>query len=178
MQSLIETKIDEECLVWSCATGTQAVELAEKHRPNILFLDILIPEKDGLTVLKEVRTFLPDATVVIISAFSEFSYAQQAIDLKVFKYLLKPVKPREIEEVVRHVVGQQEKAAETSSKTPINDGCEETIGFVREAVRFIQKNFREKLTLEIVSAHVYMNPQYFSRVFKKENWCFLHRLCQ
>ncbi|MGP5427858.1 response regulator transcription factor [Enterococcus malodoratus] len=167
LQSLIETKIDEECLVWSCATGTQAVELAEKHRPNILFLDILIPEKDGLTVLKEVRTFLPDATVVIISAFSEFSYAQQAIDLKVFKYLLKPVKPREIEEVVRHVVGQQEKAAETSSKTPINDGCEETIGFVREAVRFIQKNFREKLTLEIVSAHVYMNPQYFSRVFKK-----------
>ncbi|WP_413537926.1 response regulator [Enterococcus malodoratus] len=164
LQSLIETKIDEECLVWSCATGTQAVELAEKHRPNILFLDILIPEKDGLTVLKEVRTFLPDANVVIISAFS---YAQQAIDLKVFKYLLKPVKPREIEEVVRHVVGQQEKAAETSSKTPINDGCEETIGFVREAVRFIQKNFREKLTLEMVSAHVYMNPQYFSRVFKK-----------
>lgn len=164
LQSLIETKIDEECLVWSCATGTQAVELAQKHRPNILFLDILIPEKDGLTVLKEVRTFLPDANVVIISAFS---YAQQAIDLKVFKYLLKPVKPREIEEVVRHVVGQQEKAAETSSKTPINDGCEETIGFVREAVRFIQKNFREKLTLEMVSAHVYMNPQYFSRVFKK-----------
>lgn len=167
LQSLIETKIDEECLVWSCATGTQAVELAQKHRPNILFLDILIPEKDGLTVLKEIRTFLPDATVVIISAFSEFSYAQQAIDLKVFKYLLKPVKPREIEEVVRHVVGQQEKAAEMSSKTPINDGCEETIGFVREAVRFIQNNFREKLTLEMVSAHVYMNPQYFSRVFKK-----------
>lgn len=167
LQSLIETKIDEECLVWSCATGTQAVELAQKHRPNILFLDILIPEKDGLTVLKEIRTFLPDATVVIISAFSEFSYAQQAIDLKVFKYLLKPVKPREIEEVVRHVVGQQEKAAEMSSKMPINDGCEETIGFVREAVRFIQKNFREKLTLEMVSAHVYMNPQYFSRVFKK-----------
>lgn len=167
LQSLIETKITEECLVWSCATGTQAVELARKHRPNILFLDILIPEKDGLTVLKEVRSFLPEATVVILSAFSEFSYAQQAIDLKVFKYLLKPVKPREIEKVLQLVVDQQKKAVETTTETPVNEKSEETLGFVREAVRFIQKNYREKLTLEMVSAHVYMNPQYFSRVFKK-----------
>ncbi|OUZ16603.1 hypothetical protein A5868_001525 [Enterococcus sp. 12F9_DIV0723] len=168
LQSLIESKISEECLVWSCATGTEAIELAQKYRPNILFLDILIPEKDGLTVLKDIRTFLPEAKVVILSAFSEFSYAQQAIDMQVSKYLLKPVKPKEIEEVLERIIGQMEKTKETVIETRGNTNCEEKLAFIKEAVRFIQKNFRDKLTLEMVSAHVYMNPQYFSRVFKKE----------
>jgi two-component system, response regulator YesN len=125
LQSLIESKISEECLVWSCATGTEAIELAQKYRPNILFLDILIPEKDGLTVLKEIRTFLPEAKVVILSAFSEFSYAQQAIDMQVSKYLLKPVKPKEIEEVLERIIGQMEKTKETVIETRGNTNCEE-----------------------------------------------------
>lgn len=168
LQALIEKTMSDDCLIWSCNTGTQAVELAQKYQPDILFLDILIPEKDGLTVLKEIRTFLPDAIVLILSALSDFSYAQKAIDLKVFKYILKPAKPREIEEVILSIIKKRKRTSEISLVSSINDSCEETVGFVREAVRFIQKNFRDTLTLEMVSSHVYMNPQYFSRVFKKK----------
>lgn len=168
LQTLIESKINDESLVWSCSTGTEALALAEKYHPNILFLDILIPEKDGLTVLKEVRTFLPETVVVILSAFSEFSYAQQAIDMHVFKYLLKPVKPKELEEVIERIIGKKETVKDPIIEEHVNGKNDEKLGFITEARRFIQKNFREKLTLEMVSAHVFMNPQYFSRVFKKE----------
>lgn len=167
LQMIIEKKFTDKCLVLSCATGTQAIEYAQKYLPNILFLDIMIPEKDGLSVLKEVRTFLPKATFVIISALSEFSFAQQAIDLNVHKYLLKPVTPREIEGIVQGVIDQQKKIADVAIKLTANSKYDEQFCFIQEAICFIQKNYREKLTLEMVSAHVYMNTQYFSRVFKK-----------
>lgn len=110
---------------------TQAIEYAQKYLPNILFLDIMIPEKDGLSVLKEVRTFLPKATFVIISAVSEFSLAQQAIDLNVHKYLLKPVTPREIEGIVQGVIDQQKKIADVAIKMTANSKYEEQFWFIQ-----------------------------------------------
>lgn len=167
LQSIVEENASDGTAVWSCATGTSAVELAKKHSPDTIFLDIMIPEKDGITALKEIRQFLPKAAVIILSAFSDFSYAQQAIDLNVCKYLLKPVKPREIIKILKHTEEQKELSDSVNAAADIAEE-KEPLNFVKEAVKFIHNNYHDKLTLETVSAHVYINPQYFSRVFKKE----------
>ncbi|MBL1224667.1 response regulator transcription factor [Enterococcus sp. BWR-S5] len=170
LKAIVMEEVSANHVVLSCSTGGEAVALAKQHCPEILFLDILIPEKDGLSVLEEIRTFLPDSKAVILSAFSDFSYAQKAIDLNVSKYMLKPVKPREITAILHRLMGEiadSKKQAVPEAEREIV-AITEIQGFIKEALHFIQENYKEKITLQKVSAHVYMNPQYFSRVFKRE----------
>ncbi|MDH6364094.1 two-component system response regulator YesN [Enterococcus sp. PF1-24] len=166
LEMIVEEELNGQGIIWTCATGVQAVELARQHCPSVIFLDILIPEKDGLTALEEIRQFLPQAKVIILSAFSDFTCAQKAIDLNVTKYLLKPAKPRDIIAVLQQALACTEEGnKQLEIKTP---ETLEVQGFVKDALHFIQEHYTERLTLETVSAHVFMNPQYFSRVFKKE----------
>ncbi|MBP1045819.1 AraC family transcriptional regulator [Enterococcus sp. BWM-S5] len=170
LKAIVMEEVSAKHVVLSCSTGGEAITLAKQHCPEIIFLDILIPEKDGLSVLEEIRTFLPDSKAVILSAFSDFSYAQKAIDLKVSKYMLKPVKPREIIAMLHRLIAE---LADTGRRPAADSDNEEITvseiqGFIKEALHFIQENYKEKITLQKVSAHVYMNPQYFSRVFKRE----------
>ena len=71
--------------------GLQAVELARLWRPDLLLLDIRMPGMTGLEAAEEIRTFLPYVRIALITAYGEFSYAQQAIRLHVSDYILKPV---------------------------------------------------------------------------------------
>lgn len=163
LATIVEKEVGTAFDVWTCITGNQAIELAKEKQPNIIFMDILIPEKDGLSALKIIKTFLPDVKVVVLSAFSDFSYAQKAIELNVNKYLLKPANPREIVAVLVELI------ALTSSEMPKEEPEQANYqSFIKEAIQFIEDKYRTQLTLEIVAAHVFMTPQYFSRVFKKE----------
>lgn len=170
LKAIVMEEVSANHVVLSCSTGGEAIALARQHCPEILFLDILIPEKDGLSVLEEIRSFLPESKAVILSAFSDFSYAQKAIDLNVSKYMLKPVKPREITAILHRLM---DEIIDSKKSTAVD--CEREVvaiteiqGFIKEALHFIQENYKEKITLQKVSAYVYMNPQYFSRVFKRE----------
>lgn len=159
LETIVTKEVGQTSDIWTCITGNQAIELAKEKRPNIIFMDILIPEKDGLSALKIIKTFLPDVKVIVLSAFSDFSYAQKAIELNVNKYLLKPAIPREIIVSLRELI---ESSVIEEKPEPAYQG------FINDAIQFIQQRYTEPLTLEVVSAHVFMTPQYFSRVFKKE----------
>lgn len=162
LATIVAKEVGQSLAIWTCITGNQAIELAKEKRPSIIFMDILIPEKDGLSALKIIKTFLPEVKVVVLSAFSDFSYAQKAIELNVNKYLLKPANPREIIASLNELIALSATVEKNQAVIP------DYQGFIKEAILFIQKKYTEPLTLEIVSAHVFMTPQYFSRVFKKE----------
>ncbi|AOY74611.1 response regulator transcription factor [Clostridium formicaceticum] len=174
-QEFLKTVMLDELLpedtILTCGSGVQAVQLAKQHRPNIIIMDIMISEMDGLTAAQEIRGFLPNACITILSAYSDFSYAQKAINLRVFEYLLKPVKPTAFKEVFRKMLESaskssvlvEEKPEEKSAKTK-----DDRQHFVEESIKYIKEHFREKLTLEMVASKVFMNPKYFSHVFKRE----------
>lgn len=74
-----------------CAeNGLEAISQLENNDIDLVFLDIQMPGLNGLEVLKEIRTKWPKTIVSIVSAFSEFKYAQQALELGACCYLLKP----------------------------------------------------------------------------------------
>jgi two-component system LytT family response regulator len=75
-------------LVAECADGKDAVEAVRRHRPDLVFLDVRMPEKDGFDVIREVgkEEFPP---VVFVSAFDDF--ALKAFDVRAVDYLLKPL---------------------------------------------------------------------------------------
>lgn len=150
--------------ILTCESGMQAVELAKQYRPDIIVMDILIPELDGLKAIQEIKKFLPRVPVMILSAYSDFSYAQTAIRLGVQEYLLKPIKPSVIKQAIHDLLA----AASATEEEDFSEPKINQIYFIEKSIQYIHDNFKQKLPLQLVSSYIYVNPQYFSRIFKKE----------
>lgn len=171
LKSLAEEELSENDGLFTCETGTEAIKLAKKHKPNIIIMDMLIPEIDGLAAIEKIRTFLPNACIAILSAYSDFSYAQKAINLSVFKYLLKPVKPTVFKKVFREMlenINNCEPEIDDCFTNNNTNSKDRQKCFIDKSIKYIKENFKEKLTLEEVASKAFMNPKYFSRVFKEE----------
>ncbi|MFW6313754.1 MAG: response regulator [Spirochaetota bacterium] len=69
----------------------EALEKMEQSIPDLLILDIRMPEMDGIEMLKIVRRNYPGARVILISGHDEFEYAREAIAARAFAYILKPI---------------------------------------------------------------------------------------
>ncbi len=87
--------------VFVAESGEQACAILEEHRIDIVLTDILMPGMDGIALAREVRERWPLARVIFLSGYDEFEYAQKAVGLAVFRYLMKPVGDDEILECVR-----------------------------------------------------------------------------
>jgi len=151
----------------TCEGGIQAVKLAKQYRPDMIVMDILIPEMDGLQALQEIRKFLPQACVMILSACSDFSYAQTAIRLRVQEYLLKPIKPSIFKQVF-HDLLTSVATCQVHADEEIVERKTNEVYFIEKSIKYIHDNFKQKLSLQLVSSNVFLNPQYFSRIFKQE----------
>ena len=171
LKSIILDELRKEDILLTCDSGLQAIQHAKQNKPDIIIMDVMMPEMDGLTAIQEIRRFLPNAYITILSAYSDFSYAQKAISNRVFEYLLKPVKPTVFKEVFCNMLKAYSSQTEQVKDIPLEKKDEVTTEkpfFIEEALKYIKDHYREKLTLELVAGKVFVNPKYFSHVFKKE----------
>ncbi len=98
-QSLIET-IDWEKIgfkvIGEAENGVEALELVEELEPDLLLTDIKMPFISGIDLARKVREIRPAMQIAFLSGYDDFSYAQQAIQYNIIKYLLKPISKDEI----------------------------------------------------------------------------------
>lgn len=73
------------------SNGAKALQMLKETAYDLLITDIRMPTMDGLTLCRHVHTQYPDCAIIIMSGYSDFEYAQQAIEYGVRCYLLKPV---------------------------------------------------------------------------------------
>lgn len=85
-------------------TGKEVLDCLEKEAYDILFTDIKMPIMDGLELSKRAMLIQPDLNIVIISAYGEFPYAKQAINIGVSEYILKPIHIDEFNKVVDKII--------------------------------------------------------------------------
>lgn len=79
-----------QCEVIEAAkNGQEGLELALKHRPDIIISDIKMPLLTGIEMIEEIEKHYQPA-VIFITAFNEFEYARKAVSLSSVEYLLKP----------------------------------------------------------------------------------------
>ncbi|HEX2986540.1 MAG TPA: helix-turn-helix domain-containing protein [Caproiciproducens sp.] len=84
-----------------CQDGKKAIEVLEGgFAPNLVITDICMPFVDGLELTRYISENLPDTIVVMLTGYDEFKYAHAAIQFKVFDYVLKPVTPNRMNELL------------------------------------------------------------------------------
>ena len=107
---LMLATIDDVEVVAIASNGVQAVQLAKEHHPDIVFLDINMPEMDGLTAYQEIHKILPGTGCVIISAEKDTTTLRAAMSIGVQEYLIKPFTVEELEVAVARVHERVEQA--------------------------------------------------------------------
>ena len=90
-------------VVGTAADGEAGYELIRRMRPDLVIMDIRMPKMDGLDMMGKLRQEQIKCKVVVLSAYSDFSYAQRAIQLGIVSYLLKPVNLAELKNVLEKV---------------------------------------------------------------------------
>jgi response regulator NasT len=87
-------------VVGSAATGRQAVRLARKLLPDLITMDIKMPELDGLAAAREVTAERP-VPIIVLTGHGETELIEEADDVGILAYLIKPVDPRELAAALR-----------------------------------------------------------------------------
>jgi two-component system, LytTR family, response regulator len=106
LSSMLKRRPDVE-IVGEAETGVEAVSLIERERPDLAFLDLQMPELDGLGVVRVLkRKHMP--LVVFVTAYEE--YALRAFELNAVDYLLKPVSPARLTEALDRARDRLERA--------------------------------------------------------------------
>jgi len=106
---LMLATIDDVEVVAIAANGLQAVELTKEHHPDILLLDINMPEMDGLTAYRQIAQADPDIGCIIISAEKDTSTLRTAMSIGVQEYLIKPFTIEELETAIARVYPRVEE---------------------------------------------------------------------
>ena len=112
LRTLLATEPDIELLA-ECANGRDAVTAVKRYHPNLLFLDIQMPEMDGFQALAQLTPPLP--IVIFVTAFDE--HAVHAFEVHALDYLLKPFKPARLKAAVARAREQFAKKSEGDENT-------------------------------------------------------------
>lgn len=108
---------EPECeLIGECANGAEAVRVLENERPDLVFLDVQMPEMDGFEVVRALEQAQP--LIIFTSAYDE--YALRAFEVQAFDYLLKPFDRRRFRESIQRarVRLTQERSSVSDQRPP------------------------------------------------------------
>ncbi|NLT94200.1 MAG: response regulator [Clostridia bacterium] len=99
-------------VVGEAINGLEAIKLNQDLKPDLILMDICLGILDGLKATEIIRKHSPHVEIIILTAFRSFEYSRQAIKNRVFDYLLKPDKEKEliasIEKVKKHIMLQKQ----------------------------------------------------------------------
>lgn len=102
LKKLLESESDIE-IVGEATTGRQAVELTQKLHPDVIVMDIAMPQMNGLEATRQILKAFPKVKVIILSAHSDDAYVENATSLGAMGYLIKQTSAHFLSEAIREV---------------------------------------------------------------------------
>ena len=158
--------------------GIAGLELIHDAAPDIVIIDIQMPGFNGLDVIKKIKGARKDVQFIIISGYSQFEYAQQAIRYGVCDYLLKPIMTEEMEQALIHVADTLRKK-EAESMPARMDSLEARLyatrsglpgysSMVSRAISYVDRNIHRNISLSDLCDELLVSMSHFSKCFKKE----------
>jgi DNA-binding NarL/FixJ family response regulator len=102
--SLMRTREDLVDVVGEAASGDEAVRLAERLRPDVVLMDIYMPQGDGLQATREIRARLPQVAVVMLTSSESDEHLYEAVQIGAAGYLLKSLDADELFDLLTGVI--------------------------------------------------------------------------
>lgn len=152
--SRLRSLLGGDVMVESAADGAVAVMMAQKMHPDMIFMDIEMPRKNGLEAAEIIKRSLPKTVIVFLSAYDRFDYAVGALRSGGDDYLLKPASEAELWGVIQKFFDTEPQ--KSTSVTP----------FENQLQVWLQSHYTEDVTLEAAAESMGMSPFYFSRQIK------------
>lgn len=130
--------------------ASEAFKIIDQHAIQLALVDIHLPGGNGLDIAKRLKTN-HHTTVIMVTAFQSFEYAQQALRIKVDNYITKPVVEAELLDILQPY---------------FHDTAFSEI--ILQTLAYIQEHYRKKITLTDIAADIHVHHTYLSRKFNDE----------
>ena len=153
-------------VVGTACNAEEGAELIRKFHPQILFTDIRMPGRDGLTMVAGLRSEFPDMQVAVLTGYRDFSYAQEAIKLGVARFLLKPSRMEEINEALQAMTEKLGKLAPEEAHGEEEDHSAGSF-IVNQAIGYMESAYQQKLTLQDVADRCYVSQWHLSKLLNR-----------
>lgn len=167
MEKLIDWKKMDCELIYKAKNGQELLDHIRIEMPDIIITDIKMPLVTGMEIARYVYEQMLPAKVIILTAYADFEYAQEAINYDVCGYIVKTAVFDKLPEMIQ-------KAIKKLAVPEINGEKEESQSedIFERLQKYIMENYTEKLTLSQISKDIHANGSYLSRLYKvktKEN---------
>jgi len=142
----------------------EAVEQFQCHSIELLLTDIEMRGGTGFDLIEWANGQNLHYVGIILSSFPNFHYAQRAITLGVFEYLLKPVEDRQLEATLRRAIehaGLKRNLPGAPEKAPANP-------LIARAKAYIQDHIAQDISRGDIAGFISLDPEYLSTIFRKE----------
>ncbi|MEG2440699.1 MAG: response regulator [Acetivibrio sp.] len=140
-----------------------ALKFLYENKVDVLVTDIKMPEVNGLEMIGQIREKNREVSIVILSGYSNFAFAQKAIELGVTRYLTKPTNPKELISVLTKIEQEKESIEITTEK----EEREVDNLLVKKAREYVERNYSKKIALKEIAADLYISPNYLCELFKR-----------
>jgi YesN/AraC family two-component response regulator len=151
-----------------------AVTKAMELRPDIAIFDICIKDKSCFDIITRLKAMNFTSNYILISGFSEFEFARQAIKIGVKDYLLKPINQDELKKVLTRIIIEElhgvllEKEGRKELDSVLHREYSDFSKLVNKVLMIVQNEYRNKLSLKIIADRFMVNSAYLGQVFYKE----------
>jgi two-component system, response regulator YesN len=151
-------------VVGTARTGIEALQWLDRMAVDLMITDIRMPDMDGLELLQLIHEQNLDTSVIVISAYDKFSYAQTALKYKAEGYILKPIDTDELFTTVDEIISR----LPVQNKDMSPEGMPRTYheSLVLKARTYVEQNLAEPITLSEVADTVFLSAHHFGQIFK------------
>ena len=172
-RAMLANMLDHDFQIIEAVDGYETISALEMYKGEIaaLLLDIVMPEMDGFEMLERALAVYR-FHIIIFTSYAEFDYAQKAISMHAYDYLLKPLDEKRLAELLTRI--RETEEPEEQLETPGSFSAEEllkrlayTDEYVETALRRIVAASDTKLSIEELADEMMISASYLSRRFKQ-----------
>jgi NarL family two-component system response regulator LiaR len=109
-------KHDSLTVVAEASTGAEAVDLYQKYAPDVVLMDLLMPQMNGIEATKKILEIAPDACIIALTSYAEDPLVQSAIEAGVISYLLKDISAQGIIEAIQDAYAGKSTLAQEATQ--------------------------------------------------------------
>ena len=121
LKAIVNKGIDSILDIQEAVNGREAIVISQTYLPDIVFLDIKMPGIDGIEAARTIRENSPSVSIVFLTAFNQFEYAQEAIQIGVDDFIIKPSSETRVLEVINKILTKIKNQRTEENKNKNNE---------------------------------------------------------